>query len=54
MINIYGKGGHAKVVGSVLHGNDHLRFYNDEDFELGYGLLQLVIINLGKESLKRY
>lgn len=51
MINIYGKGGHAKVVGSVLHGHDHLRFYNDEDFEL-YGGSWIIAIGNNK-SRKR-
>jgi len=39
MINIYGKGGHARVVNSVLwnrHPNQ-INFYNDEDFNLQEG-----------------
>ena len=39
MINIYGKGGHAKVVNSVLwnkHPNQ-INFYDDEDFDLQEG-----------------
>ena len=39
MINIYGKGGHARVVNSVLwnkHPNQ-INFYDDEDFDLQEG-----------------
>jgi len=39
MINIYGKGGHAKVVNSVIwnrHPNQ-INFYDDEDFNLQEG-----------------
>ncbi len=39
MINIYGKGGHAKVISSVLKSRHPKRiaFWNDEDFDLQEG-----------------
>ena len=50
MINIYGKGGHAKVVNSVL-GGSQISFYNDEDFNLQQGPWVIAIGN--NKSRKR-
>lgn len=50
MINIYGKGGHAKVVNSVL-GGSQISFYNDEDFDLQQGPWVIAIGN--NKSRKR-
>ncbi len=50
MINIYGKGGHANVVNSVL-GSSQVNFYNDEDFNLQEGPWVIAIGN--NKSRKR-
>jgi len=50
MINIYGKGGHAKVVSSVLD-SSQINFYNDEDFDLQEGPWIIAIGN--NKSRKR-
>jgi len=50
MINIYGKGGHAKVINSVL-GGSQVSFYNDEDFDLQQGPWVIAIGN--NKSRKR-
>ena len=47
MINIYGKGGHAKVINSILW-NKHphqINFYDDEDFDSQEGLWVIAIGN---------
>ena len=44
MINIYGKGGHAKVVSSVI-GTSKVNFCNDEDFDLQQGSWVIAIGN---------
>ena len=52
MINIYGKGGHAKVVNSVLW-NDYpnqVNFYDDEDFDLQEGSW---VIAIGDNNIRK-
>ena len=53
MINIYGKGGHAQVVNSVMWNRNpnQINFYDDEDFDLQEGnwIIAIGTMQIGKE-----